>query len=401
MVSLIKDEPQLDLNVRTASMSDASQCVPTPMRITMVISSLGGGGAERVMSAMAKYWVESGRKVTLITLAETGEDFYALHPEVKRVALGLMGNSQSLVGAVRNNVQRVLRLRKEIRASKPDVVLSFVDKMNVIVLAGTLGLGMPVIVSERTDPRHHSIGFVWRCLQFLFYRRAEAIVMLTEGVRGWAKRLVRPDAIRVIPNPVSIPTMRYTGAPNVRNSGHTVAAMGRLSREKGCDLLLRAFARCVRKYPDWSLIILGEGPERSRLEALICELGLKDQVSLPGLVREPSSVLRHVDLFVLPSRYEGFPNALVEAMALGRAVISTDCPSGPSEIIRDGVDGVLVPSNNVDALALAMERLMASQGERERLGTRAVEVVERFSVERIMSLWDDLFVKICKARNHF
>ena len=331
------------------------------MRITMVISSLGAGGAERVMSAMAKYWVESGREVTLITLAAIGEDFYALHPDVHRVALGLTGSSQRLVDAVRNNVQRVRRLRQEIRASKPDVVLSFVDKTNVIVLAGALGLGIPVVACERTDPRHHSIGFVWRCLQFLFYRRAETIVMLTEGVRGWAKRLVRADAVRVIPNPVSIPAMSHTDAPNVRNSGHTIAAMGRLSREKGCDLLLRAFARCARKYPDWSLIILGEGPERSRLEALICELGIKDQVSLPGLVREPSSVLGHVDLFVLPSRYEGFPNALVEAMALGRAVISTDCPSGPSEIIRDGVDGVLVPSNNVDALASAMEGLMANR----------------------------------------
>jgi len=173
--------------------------------------------------------------------------------------------------------------------------------------------------------------------------------------------------------------------------------MGRLVEQKGFDILVEAFSRCATKHSDWSLVILGEGPQRTRLEAAAAELGIGDRVHLVGQVREPDTILKGADLFVLSSRYEGFPNALVEAMACELPVVSTDCSSGgPRDIIRDGVDGILVPPRDVEALASAMDRLMADQDGRQRLGKSAAEVVERFSTTRVMKVWDDLLAGIAK-----
>lgn len=367
-------------------------------RITLVISYLGGGGAERVMSIVANYWAEHGRKVTLITLGLAHEDFYAIDHSVHRVELGLRVNSLHFAAAIKNNLRKLKRLRQEIRASQPDVVLSFTDTTNVLTLASTVGLAVPVIAAEHIDPRQHTIGPVWQALRRLVYPRATGVVVLTDSVRPWAEGIVKKSAVHVIPNPVTVSAIKHNGVRKQSGVGGTIVAMGRLAPQKGFDLLLKAFALCASKYPHWSLVILGEGEERSRLEALTGELGVEDRVSLPGQVQDPSSVLGKADIFVLASRYEGFPMALVEAMACGLAVLSTDCPSGPREIIRDAVDGVLVRPNDVDELATAMDRLMADPAERQRLGERAVEVIERFSVHKIMNMWDDLFTQACQSR---
>jgi GalNAc-alpha-(1->4)-GalNAc-alpha-(1->3)-diNAcBac-PP-undecaprenol alpha-1,4-N-acetyl-D-galactosaminyltransferase len=370
-----------------------------PPRITLVINSMVSGGAARAMANMANYWVEHGREVTLITLDSVQQDFYAVHTDVRRVGLGLMRCSRNLAAAVGNNLSRLRRLRQEIKASRPDVILSSMYGMNVLTLVASLGLGIPVIACEHTEPRWVSIGSIWVTLQYLVYPQAAALVVLTESARGWYGRFVRSNAVHVIPNPVVIAAIEHNGVPKPKQSGGTIAAMGRLSPEKSFDLLLKAFARCARKYQDWSLVILGEGDERSRLEALTRELGITNQVSLPGSVEEPTTLLRKADLFVLASRFEAFPMALMEAMACRLAVISTDCDSGPREIIRDGVDGVLVAPHDINALASAMDRLMEDRGERERLGARAVDVTERFGVERVMRMWENLLTDTCQVQN--
>jgi GalNAc-alpha-(1->4)-GalNAc-alpha-(1->3)-diNAcBac-PP-undecaprenol alpha-1,4-N-acetyl-D-galactosaminyltransferase len=369
-----------------------------PTRITLVIASLQAGGAERVLSALSNSWARQGREITLITLAPLDTDFYTVDPGVQRVGLGLVGPSSHSAAAVKSNVRRLMRLRQEIKRSRPHVVVSFVDQTNVLTLAASRGSGIPVIACEHIDPREHHIRRVWRVLRSLLYARAAALVVLTDGVRVWAERLVKSDQVHVIPNPVPVPAVDGADAPAQTHSQRTIAAMGRLAPQKGFDLLLAAFGRCASKHMDWSLVILGEGEERTRLEGLAGELGIKARVSLPGLVEDPATVLREADLFVLASRYEGFPMALLEAMGCGLAVISTDCKSGPREIVRDEVDGVLVPPNDVDALAAAMDRLMGDGDERERLGGRAVEIVDRFSMERILVMWDELFEQATQPR---
>jgi glycosyltransferase involved in cell wall biosynthesis len=296
-------------------------------------------------------------------------------------------------------VRRALRLRRELRRLEPDLVISFLDTTNVLTLFASLGLDIPVIVSERVDPRHHPIGLSWSILRSLLYRYAAAVVVQSYALRDWASRLVGRKATHIIPNPISLELDASVKETSCENSGHMVVAMGRLAPQKAFDVLLKAFARCATKHARWSLVILGEGNERRNLEALAADLGIMDRTKLAGNVRDPASILMRADLFVCPSRYEGFPNALLEAMACGLAVIATDCPSGPREIVHDGVNGVLVGVDDVDALTAAMDRLMTNPGERQRLGKQAVNVLERFSIDRTMSRWDELIKHVYTTRS--
>lgn len=360
------------------------------MNIALVISTLGAGGAERVMTLMANHWAVQGHSPTLITLDSAGRDFYPVHHGVRRVGLGLLGDSAGLCQATVGNLRRVLGLRTAIRKSKPDVVVSFIEKTNVLTLLSTMGLAIPVVVSERIDPRYHDVERLWSFLRWAIYRRAAALVVQTNGLRDWAEQFVDRRAVCVISNPLMQQGSAALGVGQHAGTGRTVVAMGRLVTQKGFDILINAFARCASEHPEWNLIIIGEGPERKRLEEIADHLNIGSRVRFTGRLTNPLEVLRKADLFVLSSRYEGFPNALIEAMACGLPVISTDCPSGPREIIRDGVDGVLVSANNIAELAVAMDRLMGDELERQRLSSRAVEISDRLGIERVMGLWDEL-----------
>lgn len=359
-----------------------------PLRLTLVIHSLAGGGAERVTAMMANEWSRRGRDVTLITLDAAEHDAYPLDERVERLGLDLMRESRNLWAALRNNARRIIVLRRAIRASHPDRVVSFTDKANVLTLAACIGLGVDVVITERTDPRRHEIGRVWGALRRLLYPQCAALVVQTEAVRRHFEPIMRGRPVVVIPNAVHAPPKREGQAADTPATGRRLVGMGRLDPHKGFDLLLEAFARIADRHPEWRLTILGEGPDRNRLEEIIAAKQFAGRVELRGWVADPNAVLRRSDLFVLPSRYEGFPNALLEAMACGLPAISFDCDSGPREIIRDGVDGLLVPTGDVDALIDALERLMSDEILRDRFAARAADVVDRFSVELYFERWE-------------
>jgi len=368
------------------------------MRIALTICSLEAGGAERVLSGMANYWADTNNhSVAVITLSGAKSDWYPLHPKVERRGLDLLAQAGGISDALTNNLRRVWHLRRYLKQFRPDVVISFIEKTNILTLLACAGQKVPVIVSERADPREKPIDPVWHRLRTWTYAHADAIVVQSSSLQEWASKFAGAKVVHVVPNPIR-PLMANTALSRSRN--RTVIAMGRLTRQKGFDLLLAAFAQCRKRYPEWRLMILGEGEERHELEALSTRLGLQEYVRFPGLVKTPEDELCRADLFVLSSRWEGFPNALLEAMACGLPVVATNCLTGPADIISDGKDGVLVAPNDVGALAMAMSRLMGEEAVRQELGRRAPEVLNRFNQQAVMVMWEQLLDGVQLGRSN-
>jgi glycosyltransferase involved in cell wall biosynthesis len=251
------------------------------------------------------------------------------------------------------------------------------------------GSGVPVIVSEQTNPWRGPAEKRWRLLRRLVYPLARAVVPLNDRCAAYF-RFLPAAKVKVIPNPVLEPGV--DSVPVSRN--RVILAVGRLDPVKRLDLLIRAFHAVVPRLPGWSLALYGEGPQRAMLEDLIAELGLRDSVSLMGVTREPHAVMRRASIFALTSRYEGFPNALCEAMACGMAVVAMDCETGPRELIAHGENGLLVPAGDEAALADALLLLAGDPEQRAALGARAARIAEKYPPAIVLESWRNLFLEV-------
>ncbi len=359
-------------------------------RVCLVISTLAlPGGAERVAVTLADAWFRAGRPVTIVTTdSSAAPPFFRVPPGVDVRNLAIQANSVHLLEAIVRNIHRIFSIRRAVREVSPAVVISFVDVLNVSVIFACVGTGVPVIAAERTSPANAPIGRIWTFLRDVAYRIADRVVVQTSGAYAYLHGLVG-RRLTIIPNPV--PELRVE---RQNRNGSCVIAIGRLGQEKGFDLLIRSFAVLAERYPGWRLTIFGDGPLRSDLESLVMSEGLAGRVSLPGTTTDVANVLADADIFVLSSHFEGFPNALCEAMAAGVACIATDCPDGPHEIVHDGIDGVLIPPGDRDALARALGQLMNSPGERERLGGNAKQSVARFSTDHVVRQWNEVIESV-------
>jgi GalNAc-alpha-(1->4)-GalNAc-alpha-(1->3)-diNAcBac-PP-undecaprenol alpha-1,4-N-acetyl-D-galactosaminyltransferase len=366
------------------------------MHVTLVTSSLSCGGAERAVVLIAEGLIKKGHKVSLITTAGTEKDFYKVPDGVYRIALNVAKDSPTLIHALWNNLYRFRVLRQAIESLQPDVVISFMYPTNVLTLLSLIKTAYPVIVSEQNDHTINPDQGWWGKLRRIAYPLADQVVSVSQGVDlcfEWlpkSKRTVIYNPLQPIKDEKDKIILPEGADPNRK----WAIAMGRLHYQKNFELLLSAFHKIADKHPDWQLLIFGEGKLRPKLEDIVENLGLTNQVLLPGITNTPISILKRSELFVLSSRFEGLPTVLFEALACGLPVISTDCPSGPREIIRDGIDGVLIPSEDISALAIAMDRLMCDEGERKRLAESAPEGSSRFNLDVITEKWEALLQEV-------
>jgi len=361
--------------------------------VVLVTDSLECGGAERVMSDMANYWVNQGWSVTLATFKNSeSSDFYRLDSDVRRVRLSNSVSRNGFLSGVRSTVGIVRRLRALLRASRPDAVLSFIDVPNVLTILAAMGLNLRVIVSERGCPEHQSeegeenpwaypLSRNWRRLRRRLYSRAALVIALNKDAAAWIRNECGID-VSVIPNGIR----DFPVVANERQS--VVLAVGRLHPVKGFDLLIEAFAKLSPRFPQWRLVIVGDGNEKFALRRLCEELQLSDNVEFLGPIEDVETQFSRAGLVVVPSRSEAFGNVILESMATGAAVVSTEC-SGPLSIIEHDVNGRLVPVGDLGVLEETMAELMSQPALRTRLGNEARKVRRRYRQELIMELWEE------------
>lgn len=352
------------------------------MRIVFVLSGLEAGGAEKVVNLLAHHRAARGDEVHVLAVnAESPATYFAYDKTIRVEALG-----SGTPFRVLRTAERVIRLRARLRALSPDVVISFLTKINIMVVLATRGLGLRVVLSERNNFNTQTMSPLWRLSRPLAARVADRLVMQTaEAVKSLPPDLKKKAVI--IPNPVTLPL----ASTRTQCEGARVLAVGRLDKQKGFDLLVDAFADVARRNPKITLTIFGEGPERRPLEEKVHHLGLMDRIRLPGTTKSPVEWVEAGDIFVLSSRFEGFPNVLLEAMSAGLASIAFDCPWGPSEIIDTPTVGVLLPPESVEQLAAAIDLLAGDAVLRQRIGAAGARAVaSRYATSSVLQQWDNV-----------
>ena len=344
------------------------------------INSLHKGGAQRVMVQLAGRFAAEGFRVLLVT-SFTGENEYDVPAGVERLSIEREELAQS---RIKKNISRIKALRLLIIQYKPDTLISFMAEPNFRAVIAAFGLPVKTIVSVRNDPEKEYAGKLGRFVGKVLVPTADGCVFQTEQAKAWfPERLQRKSA--VIMNQVNESFFHAEHSGERRD----IVTVGRLSSQKNHAMLIRAFARIADTVPD-DLRIYGEGELENELRGLAASLGLEDRVRFMGLSSQVAEDIKDARLFVLPSDYEGMPNALLEAMALGLPCISTDCPcGGPATVIRSGENGLLVPVGDEQAMSEAMLRLLRDDGFAAQLGRNAGISAQRFLPEAVFTDWKD------------
>lgn len=374
-------------------MSDASA---TSLQIALVIHALKGGGAERLMSQLASRWAAAGHRVQLITLAAVASDSYPVDARVVRHGLDLQRDSQNRLQGAIANVQRVRRLRDLLRRLSPQFILSFCDRMNIVTASAARGLHVPLWLSEHSDPRKQSLGPVWEAWRSRAYRSATGCIVLTDPIARWMHKRFPGLPVKVIPPAISPPPSISQAASQTQQhitaSGDKrkrLLALGRHSAEKNFSGLLRAWQTVAAEFPQWQLVVAGDGPLHGQLLRDSQALNLGDSVQFTGWVSDAWSLMAACDALVLPSIYEGFPVTLLEAMAVGLPCVSTQASDAVNDLAAVGAV-LMARSPDPADLAAALRNLLGSPERKVALSLAARAAAANYLWTEIGPMWDRL-----------
>ena len=374
------------------------------MKALFVITGLRAGGAERVFVNIVNNI--SGFEPVVVVIEKKEKDGFAEH--IKRDIKIRFLNKRNRYDAFR----LIFELSRIIRNEKPGIILSVESYANQLaVMAKYIArYRVPLCISERIETKNFlsdmNLKKIREFLLKLTYRRADRIIAVSKKVKEslYSHYGINPNKIEVIYNPIDIDRIQHLASEDItypwfNDEEPVLITVGRLHKQKDHKTLISAFSKVLKMTHNVRLVIIGEGSERARLEKIIQELNLNDRIVLLGYQENPYKFMAKADIFILSSRYEGFPNVILEAMACGLPVISTDCPSGPGEIITHGVNGLLVPVGDADKLAEAMLKLLDDKELRERLSLQGQSRVKDFEVGKIINQYERVLHNILEF-NH-
>lgn len=345
-------------------------------RITFILGGMSRGGAERVVAILANHFAKKGKKVDILTLLNSNCSYH-LEPNV------------NLISLYKENKPRILQIvdwikgiRSYYNHYRPHRIVSFFAKINIIVLLALINHTEDILVSERNDPSRDGRGLIVRLLTNILYPKSKKVIFQTEWARTCFSKNVRKKS-EIVQNPVVEITVN-----NIEKE-KTIVNVGKLMEQKNQKLLINCFSKIAMDYPEYKLIIFGEGEKRDELEALIKNLGLEDRIELPGWVSEVHKHVASAEMFVLSSNYEGLSNALLEAMTLGVPVISTNC-AGSNELINHKKNGLLFPIGDEVELEKSMRFLLENPGKAKEIGEQGRKDTKKYGVSKIIGKWEDV-----------
>ncbi len=350
------------------------------MKLTFVTSTLHAGGAERVISLLANSFCQKGYEVEIVCINKHLV-FYPIDETVKVWFAEDEVKSLSIL-------KKMMWLRKHINSEKPDVVIAFMLEVYCVTLASLIGVSVPVISSERIDP--HFFGRAKGLLRWLLLRRTTHLVVQTVRIKDFYSAKLQ-SRTTIIPNPVTDKVFSLT--PTLKQK--RIIAVGRLAYQKNYPMMFRAFAKVHHDFPDWQLVVYGNGPQKEEIRGVIERLGMEGHIILAGKSDHVVEEMNKSSLFVMSSDYEGMSNALLEAVCVGLPVISTDV-SGAKDLITDGVNGYIVPVGNERALTLALSSMLSSPEKMDEMGRQSKALAPRFREEQIVGQWEELIKKVVR-----
>ena len=334
------------------------------------------------MVQLANYWANNGKTVYLITFDPIhSSNTYKLDDKIVHKEISFSKSGFSIIRKF-NLIRRVLVLRKELKLIKPNVILSFMTPTNVISIIASLRLKIRCIISERVNPAYYSYGTIINILRKIFYRYSDTVVIQTKSIEKWIVENTGSKTY-LIPNFI----LNQEKLPN-ESKKDIVLAIGRLDMQKGFDVLIKSFSIVVQKFPNWKLEILGDGNERSNLQNLISHYKLDLNVKLLGFQKDVLPYFYSSSIYVHPSRFEGFPNSLLEAMSFGLPSISTK--NSADSIIQNEINGLLIDSENIEMLAFSIIKLIQDNNLRKNISMNSLGVNQDFGFNKIILQWERL-----------
>ena len=360
------------------------------MNLTILIGSLGFGGAERVTCNLANYMTKHGHKIKILAMADV-KKAYSLDPNVIYIPLLTAKERKCFIY---DNFLRLCRLYRYFKNSDNDCCCSMSTDGLLPLFAVHHAIKVPIVVAERANPDNYS-----RVKKFIHRKTANCasgFVFQTQEAKDWYNKYIKCKQATIIPNAVNFVSDLK---PHKGNRQKRIISVARLVDGKNISLLLQAFAKISHHWPDYSLTIYGDGYLRENLEKEVQALGIASKAHMPGFVEHWESIESDAALYISSSDVEGMSNSLIEAMALGIPCISTDSRGGGARfLIQNNKNGLLVPPGNVETLAEAINFMLENPAQAERMGACAAEIKERLSAEKIYQEWEMFFLKVCKQR---
>ncbi|MFT4646685.1 MAG: GalNAc-alpha-(1-_4)-GalNAc-alpha-(1-_3)-diNAcBac-PP-undecaprenol alpha-1,4-N-acetyl-D-galactosaminyltransferase [Planctomycetota bacterium] len=347
------------------------------MKIAFLISSLNAGGAERVVSLLANE-LSLTKDIVIITLSK-GEPFYKLNDSITIKQLGVLNSGTNPLKSIVSNLVLIYKITSLIKSLRIKSLICFMTTSNILgIISGKFLSNINVTISERANPNFEDVGY-WNFLRRKTYKLADRLVVQSEEISNYFKSIVDERKISIIPNPIKIVDS------NKNKKEKIILTVGRVDANKNQEQIIKSFSRV--KQEGWKLIICGDGSLLSKLKNLVIALNMNDAVEFKGIVKNIEKQYERASIFAFSSLSEGFPNVLLEAMNYGCACISTDCPTGPSMLIKNKVNGFLIPLADEVSYTNHLQKLIDDEKNRNIFVSNAKSGLEHYSLNKVAEQW--------------